>query len=92
MTQRTTHEPGSVTTQVADGVGSVTFGHPKGNSLPAALLGELAASNPEATTAMKRVLWQGTEHWPELLAERARLSGTLVVSGFARQAIERLSN
>ena len=34
MTQRTTHEPGSVTTQVADGVGSVTFGHPKGNSLP----------------------------------------------------------
>ena len=43
MTQRTTHEPGSVTTQVADGVGSVTFGHPKGNSLPGALLAELAA-------------------------------------------------
>ena len=257
MTQRTTHEPGSVTTQVADGVGSVTFGHPKGNSLPAVLLAELAAritalgqepgarvivlrsegtgafcagasfaelsaiadaeigtrfflgfanllnamrecpkfilarvhgkvvgggvgmvaasdyalatpaaqvklselavgigpfvvgpvierrigvgnyaalgidaaewrsaewahqrglyaelqpdgaaldarlatlarqlaaSNPEAMTAMKRVFWQGTEHWPELLAARARMSGTLVVSGFARQAIERLSN
>jgi hypothetical protein len=39
-----THEPGSVTAQVADGIGSVTFGYPKGNSLPAALLAELAAS------------------------------------------------
>jgi methylglutaconyl-CoA hydratase len=43
-------------------------------------------------TAMKRVFWQGTEHWAELLAERARMSGTLVVSGFAREAIERLSS
>jgi methylglutaconyl-CoA hydratase len=43
-------------------------------------------------TAMKRVFWQGIEHWPELLAVRARMSGTLVVSGFARQAIERLMN
>ena len=43
MTQRTTHEPGSVTVQVADGVGSVTYGHPKGNSLPGSLLAELAA-------------------------------------------------
>jgi len=58
----------------------------------ATLARQLAASNPEATTAMKRVFWQGTEHWPELLAARARMSGTLVVSGFARQAIERLSN
>jgi len=58
----------------------------------AALARQLAASNPEATAAMKRVLWEGTEHWRELLAARARLSGTLVVSGAARQAIERLSN
>jgi methylglutaconyl-CoA hydratase len=58
----------------------------------AALARQLAASNPEAMTAMKRVFWQGTEHWPELLAEQARLSGTLVVSGSARQVIERLSS
>lgn len=57
----------------------------------AALVRRLAGSNPEATAAMKRVFWEGTEHWRELLAARARLSGTLVVSGFARQAIERLS-
>jgi methylglutaconyl-CoA hydratase len=56
-----------------------------------ALARQLAASNPEATAAMKRVLWEGTEHWRELLAARARLSGTLVVSGFARRAIESLA-
>ena len=58
----------------------------------AALARQLVASNPEAMTAMKQVFWQGTGHWAELLAERARISGTLVVSGFARQAIERLSS
>lgn len=52
---------------------------------------QLAASSPEAMAAFKRVLWQGTEHWPELLATRAQLSGTLVVSNFARQAIANLS-
>lgn len=33
---------GHVTTMIADGVATVRFGHPKGNSLPAAVLGELA--------------------------------------------------
>ena len=56
-----------------------------------ALARQLAASNPEATAAMKRVLWEGTEHWRELLGARARLSGTLVVSDFAQRAIERLA-
>jgi len=57
----------------------------------AQFVGQLAASNPEATAALKRVFWEGTGHWRELLAERARLSGTLVVSEFARKVIERLS-
>jgi enoyl-CoA hydratase/carnithine racemase len=58
----------------------------------AALARQLAGSNPEAMAAMKRVFWQGTEHWTELLTERARISGGLVVSGFARRAIEQLSS
>jgi methylglutaconyl-CoA hydratase len=58
----------------------------------AALARQLARSSPEAMAAMKRVFWEGTEHWTELLAERARLSGGLVVSEAAQQAIERLSN
>src|SRR5690349_1898076 len=35
-------EPGTVATEVADGVGTVRFGHPKSNSLPGALLAQIA--------------------------------------------------
>lgn len=35
---------GSVTTTLADGIGTVTFHHPKGNSLPGALLRDIAAA------------------------------------------------
>ena len=52
-----------------------------------ALAGTLAASNPDAMAAMKRVFWAGTDSWDELLAERARMSGTLVLSQFTRSAI-----
>jgi methylglutaconyl-CoA hydratase len=51
------------------------------------LAGTLAASNPDAMAAMKQVFWSGTEHWDALLAERARLSGRLVLSDFTRSAI-----
>jgi methylglutaconyl-CoA hydratase len=36
---------------------------------------------------LKRVLWQGTEHWDELLPERAAISGRLVLSDFTKNAI-----
>lgn len=48
---------------------------------------ELASSNPEAMTNLKRVLWEGTDHWGELLLERAAVSGRLVLSDFTRNAI-----
>ena len=51
------------------------------------LAGTLAASNPEAMQTMKRVFWEGTDHWDTLLAERARMSGTLVLSEFTRASI-----
>ena len=52
-----------------------------------ALATTLAASNPEAMTELKRVFWTGTEGWESLLAERAALSGRMVLSDFTRQAI-----
>ena len=52
-----------------------------------ALAGTLAASNPEAMAEMKRMFWEGTEHWESLLASRARISGRLVLSRFTREAI-----
>lgn len=51
------------------------------------LAATLASSNPAAMSAMKRVMWDGTEKWETLLAERARMSGTLVLSEFTRAAI-----
>lgn len=47
----------------------------------------LAHANPEAMAMMKRVFWAGTEQWETLLAERAAMSGTLVLSDFTRHAI-----
>jgi methylglutaconyl-CoA hydratase len=52
-----------------------------------ALATTLAASNPKAMRLMKGVAWSGTETWESLLAERARMSGTLVLSDFTRAAI-----
>ena len=49
----------------------------------------LAKSNPEAMQMLKKVFWEGTEHWDELLLERASLSGKLVLSDFTRNAIDK---
>ncbi len=53
------------------------------------LAATLAASNPEAMAALKKVFWAGTEQWDTLLAERANMSGTMVLSDFTREAIHR---
>ena len=54
-----------------------------------ALTTDLASSNPEAMSELKRVLWEGTEHWDDLLMERAAVSGRLVLSSFTKDAIAR---
>ncbi|MEM6265529.1 MAG: enoyl-CoA hydratase/isomerase family protein [Bacteroidota bacterium] len=52
-----------------------------------ALAEKLAASNPEAMRLLKQNFWEGTDHWDQLLDERAAMSGALVLSDFTRQAI-----
>ncbi len=47
----------------------------------------LAHSNPQAMAEMKKIFWQGTGHWDELLKERAAISGRLVLSEFTKHAI-----
>lgn len=47
----------------------------------------LAGSNPEAMSMLKTVFWQGTEDWDQLLAQRAGMSGKLVLSDFTVNAI-----
>lgn len=50
---------------------------------------KLASYNPEALVEMKKALWRGTEHWQELLIERAETSGKLVLSDFTKKALEK---
>lgn len=57
-----------------------------------ALAQRLAKSNPEAMRLLKEVFWQGTEHWGELLKERAAMSGQLVLSDFTRDAINKFKS
>lgn len=49
----------------------------------------LSESSPEAMAELKKVFWKGTEHWDVLLAERAAISGRLILSEFSVKAIEK---
>jgi methylglutaconyl-CoA hydratase len=53
------------------------------------LANTLAHSNPMAMAEMKKIFWRGTEHWDDLLKERAAISGKLVLSEFTRNAINK---
>ena len=48
----------------------------------------LCTYNPEAMAEMKKVMWAGTEHWDTLLAQRAVISGRLVLSDFTKQTLK----
>ena len=56
------------------------------------LVTTLSGSNPEAMAGLKKVMWEGTDHWDELLIERAESSGRLVLSDFTRNAINKFKN
>lgn len=47
----------------------------------------LAASSMEATAELKKMLWKGTENWDQLLAERAAISGRLILSEQSKAAV-----
>ena len=51
---------------------------------------KLASYNPTSMRGLKEILWDGTDHWDELLMKRAEISGTRVLSDFTQQTIEKL--
>lgn len=51
----------------------------------------LSKYNPEAMREMKKMFWSGTDHWDQLLAERAVISGTLVLSDFTKETLKRFA-
>lgn len=50
---------------------------------------QLCSYNPEAVKEMKKMFWRGTEDWDELLQERAKKSGRLVLSSFTKEKLEK---
>ena len=48
----------------------------------------LCTYNPEAMAEMKKVMWAGTQHWDTLLADRAVISGRLVLSDFTKKTLK----
>jgi methylglutaconyl-CoA hydratase len=56
------------------------------------LCNTLKKSSPEAMADLKKVFWEGTEHWDTLLLERAAISGKLVLSDFTRNAIQQFKS
>ncbi len=48
----------------------------------------LAGCNPAAMAQLKKVFWQGTEGWDALLAERAAMSGSLILTPEAKAAVK----
>jgi methylglutaconyl-CoA hydratase len=53
---------------------------------------KLASYNPKALSAMKKVLWEGTENWDTLLTDRAKISGQLVLSDFTKNALAKFKS
>lgn len=53
------------------------------------LADRLAHSSPDAMAQLKKIFWHGTEHWDTVLADRAAISGRLVLSDFTRNAINK---
>lgn len=53
---------------------------------------DLVKKNPAALAQLKKVFWEGTDHWDQLLEKRAEMSGNLILSDFAKDAIAAFLN
>ena len=53
---------------------------------------KLSSSNPDSMRELKKIMWEGTSNWDELLIERAVISGKRVLSDFTKNTLQRLKN
>ena len=51
---------------------------------------KLALSHESATLKLKKIFWEGTENWDNLLTERAKISGELILSSYSKDAIKKI--
>ena len=50
---------------------------------------QLASYPPAALTALKKALWEGTDHWGDLLPERAAETGRLALSETTQETLRK---
>ncbi len=50
---------------------------------------QLASYAPQAVQHLKKVLWEGTDHWDNLMNERAQICGHLVLSETTKKALQK---
>lgn len=53
---------------------------------------QLNSYSPEAVQNLKRILWDGTGNWDEVLADRAKICGKLVLSDETKAALKKFKN
>ena len=53
------------------------------------LASKIASYNSEGLNELKKTLWNNSNNWNELLAERAAISGKLVLSDFTKKALQK---
>ncbi|MEJ2583698.1 MAG: enoyl-CoA hydratase/isomerase family protein [Robiginitalea sp.] len=53
---------------------------------------QLASYNQDALSQMKRALWEGTDHWDELLAARAAITGKLALSKTTQDTLRKFKD
>ena len=49
----------------------------------------LCTYNSKAMSEMKTMFWRGTEDWDQLLIQRAKISGRLVLSDFTKETLKK---
>lgn len=62
------------------------------NQAVANLAQQISTFSPDAVQNVKKILWQGTENWEQLMEERARICGNLVLSKTTKEALYEFKN
>ena len=51
---------------------------------------KLSNSNPDSMKGLKKIMWEGTDDWDNLLIDRAKMSGKWVLSDFTKETLKKL--
>lgn len=56
------------------------------------LLCRLCGFNPEAMAELKRILWEGTEHWESLVHSRVDITAKLLLTDFVKETVAKIQS